>query len=125
LDKVIALLNIRLTGPNSLKGFCDEAHFARLHLTVTSSALVDGLTQAKAALFCLEQIQSEDITKDLHIAFAELLSHSLLHATRQLPELRTAIQILLTQHLALYQKLPSETQKAITDYLDCISETYK
>jgi hypothetical protein len=117
-DEVNASLNIRLEGPNSLKGLCDEAHFARMHLTMTSSAFVNGSTQAKAALFCLKQIQSKDITKDLHIAFSKLLSHSLLHSTRQLPELINAIQMLRTQHLALYQILPSETQIAITDYLE-------
>ncbi|KAF8800860.1 hypothetical protein BYT27DRAFT_6821233 [Phlegmacium glaucopus] len=115
-DEINASLNIRLTGPNSLKGLCNEAHFARSHLTTTSSALVNGSTQAKAALFCLKQIQSKGITKDLHIAFVKLLPHSLLHAT-QLPELRTAIQSLQTQHLTVYQRLPLETQNAITDYL--------
>jgi hypothetical protein len=31
-DEINALLNIRLTGPDSFKGLCDEAHFARSHL---------------------------------------------------------------------------------------------
>ena len=115
-DEINASLDIRLTGSDSLKGFCDEAHFARSRLKRTLFALLKGSTQSKAALFCLKQIQSEDITEDLRIAFAKLLPHSLLHAWK-LPELRTAIQCLQTQHL-IYQRLPVETRKAITDYLN-------
>ena len=114
-DEINASLNIRLTGSDSLTGVCDEARFVRLHLKKTMSVLLEGSTQAKAALFCTKQIQSEDITKDLQIAFAKLLPYSLLHA-EQLPELNTAIQQLSTQRL-IYQRLPVETRKAITDYL--------
>ena len=114
-DEVDASLKIRLTGSDSLMGLCDDAHFARSHLKETLSALLKGSTQAKAAFFCLEQMQSDDITQDLQITFAKLLPHSLLHANH-LPELRTAIQQLRSQHL-IYQILPAETRKAITDYL--------
>ena len=120
-DEINASLNIHLTGPDSLMGLCDEAHFARSHLKKTMSALLKGSKQSKAALFCLKQIQSEDITEDLQIAFAKLLPHSLLHA-EQLPELRTAIQQLRTQHL-IYERLPMGTRKAITDYLPSTSGT--
>ena len=73
-------------------GLCNEAHFARSHLKKTLSTLLEGSTQAKAALFCLKQIRSEDITEDLQIAFAKLLPHSLLHA-ENLPELTEAKEI--------------------------------
>ena len=112
-------INIRLIGSDSLTGLCNEAHFARSHLIKTMSSLLKGSTQAKAALFCLKQIQSADITKDLQIAFAKPLPHSLFHA-EELPELRIAIQQLRTQHL-IYQRLPVETRKAITDYLSSTS----
>ena len=115
-DELNASRTIHLTGSDSLKGFCDEAHFARSHLKKTLSALLQGSKQSKAAFFCLKQIQSKDITEDLQIAFAKLLPHSLLYAER-LPELRTAIQWLQTQHL-IYQRLPVETRKAMTDYLN-------
>jgi hypothetical protein len=115
-DEVNASLNIRLTGSDSLKGLCDDAHFARSHLKKTMTALLTGSTQAKAALFCLEQLQSEDISEDLQTAFAKLLPHSLLHAKQfKLSELKTAIQQLQTRHL-IYERLPAETQRAITDY---------
>jgi hypothetical protein len=114
-DEIDALLNIRLEGPDSLLGLCEEARFARSHLIKTMSALLKGSKQARAALFCLKQMHSADITEDLQIAFAKLLPHSLFHA-EQSPELRTAIQQLQTQHL-IYQILPVETRKAITDYL--------
>ena len=119
-DEINASPSIRLTGSDSLTGFCNEARFARSHLKKTMSALLKGATQAKAALFCLKQIQSKDITKDLQIAFAKLLPHSLSHA-EQLPELRTAIKQLQTQQHLIYQSLPVETQKAITDYLPSTS----
>ena len=115
-DDMNVSLNIRLTGSDSLTGLCDEAHFARSHLKKTFFALLKGSTQANAALFCLEQIRSEDITKDLQITFAKLLPHSLLHA-EQLPELRTAIMRLRSQD-NIYQRLPVETRIAITVYLD-------
>lgn len=118
-DEINASLNIRLKGSDSLTGLCDEAHFARSHLKKTMSALLKGSKQAKAALFCLKQIQSEDIPEDLQTAFAKLLPHSLLHA-EQLPKLRTAIQQLRTQHL-IYERLPVETRKAITEYLPSTS----
>jgi hypothetical protein len=86
---------------------------------MTMSALLKGSKQARAALFCLKEIQSVHITKDLQIAFAKLLTHSLFHA-EQLPELRTAIQQLRTQHI-IYQRLPVETQKAMTEYLPSTS----
>ena len=114
-DEINASLNIRLTGPDSLLSLCDEARFARSHLKMTMSALLKGSKQARAALFCLKEIQSVHITKDLQIAFAKLLTHSLFHA-EQLPELRTAIQQLRTQRI-IYQRLPVETQKAMTEYL--------
>ncbi|KAF8813059.1 hypothetical protein BYT27DRAFT_7251286 [Phlegmacium glaucopus] len=114
-DEINASLNIRLIGPKSLKGLCDEAHFARSHLTMTSSALINGSTQAKAALFCVEQICAGGIAEDLRTAFAKLLPRSLLHAEKLLT-LTLAIQSLKTDD-ALYQSLPSDTQKAITDYL--------
>ena len=114
-DEIGALLNIRLKGPDSLLGLCDEARFARSHLKKTMSVLLKGSKQARAALFCLKQMHSTDITNELQIAFAKLLPHSLFHA-EQLPELRTAVQQLQTQHV-IYQRLPLETQKAITDYL--------
>ena len=114
-DEIDALLNIRLKGPDSLLGLCDEASFARSHLKKTMSVLLKGSKQARAALFCLKQIHSTDISKELQIAFAKLLPHSLFHA-EQLPELRTAVQQLQTQHV-IYQRLPVETWKAITDYL--------
>ena len=120
-DEINASLNIHLTGSDSLTGLCDEAHFARSHLRRTLSTLLKGSTQAKAALFCLTQIQSEDITEDLQIAFAKLLPHSLLHA-KQLPELGTAIQQLRNQHL-IYPRLPVDTRKAITDYLNYLPST--
>ena len=115
-DEINAQLNIRMTGPDSLQGLCDEAHFARSRLTKTSSALLNDSTQAKAALFCLEQITDEDTTEDLRFAFAKLLPHSLSHAS-QLPELTTNIQILLIQHATLYKRLPLVTTNAIEDYL--------
>ena len=115
-DEINASLNIHLTGPDSLLGLCDEARFARSHLKNTMSALLRGSKQARAALFCLKQMQSVDISKDLQIAFAKLLTHSLFHA-EQLPELRTAIiKQLLTQPL-IYQILPEETREAITEYI--------
>ena len=114
-DEIGALLNNRLKGPDSLLGLCDEARFARSHLKKTMSVLLKGSKQARAALFCLKQMHSTDITKELQIAFAKLLPHSLFHA-EQLPELRTAVQQLQTQHV-IYQNLTVETQKAITDYL--------
>jgi hypothetical protein len=116
-DEISASLNIRLTGSDSLTGFCDEARFSRSHLKKTMSALLKGSTQANAALFCVKQIQCDDITdfSDLQIAFAKLLPHSLLLAEK-LPELITQVQKLRTQQFT-YQRLPVETQKAITDYL--------
>ena len=120
-DEIDVSLNIHLTGSDSLTGFCDEAHFARSHLKKMMSALLKSSTQANAALFCLEQIQSEDILEDLQIAFAKLLPHSLLHAEK-LPELRTAIMRLRSQDV-IYQRLPLETRKAITIYLDCPPST--
>ena len=120
-DEINASLNIRLIGSESLRGLCDEAHFVRPHLKKTMSILLEGSTQAKAALFCIEQIQSKDITKDLQIAFAKLLPHSLLHA-QQLPELKTAIQQLQTQCL-IYKRLPMKTRKAIIEYLLSTTES--
>ena len=55
-DEINAQLNIPLRGPESLRGLCDEAHFARSRLRKTLSALLNDYTQAEAALFCLEQI---------------------------------------------------------------------
>jgi len=49
-------------------GLCDEAHFTRSCLTKTSLVLLNDLTQAKAALFCLEQITDENTTEDLRVA---------------------------------------------------------
>ena len=118
-DEINVSLNIRMKGSDSLMSFCDEICFARSHLKKTMSALLKGSKQARAALFCFEQIQSNDITEDLQIAFAKLLPHSLLHAERS-PRLRTAIQQLRTQHL-IYQRLPVETRKAISDYLPSTS----
>ena len=83
------------------------------------SDLLKGSKQARAALFCIKQIQSEDNTEDEQIAFAKLLPHSLLHA-EQLPELRTAIH--QTRHLTIYQRLPVDTRKAITDYLNYLPD---
>ncbi|KAF8813066.1 hypothetical protein BYT27DRAFT_6392084 [Phlegmacium glaucopus] len=114
-DEINASLDVRLTGPNSLKGLYDEADFARSHLKKTSSALVKGLTPAKAALFCVKQIQAEGITEDLRIAFAKLLPH-LLWRAEQSPELEIDILGLQNQ-FTLYQRLPLKTQKAIADYL--------
>ena len=76
----------------------------------------NGFTQAKAALFCLEQIADENTTEDLRVAFGKLLSHSLSHAC-QSPELTTNIQNLLTQHPTICKRLPLVTTKAIADYL--------
>ena len=92
-----------MTGPDSLQGLCDEAHFARSCLMKTSAALLNESTQAKAARFCLEQIKDGDITEDLRFAFAKLLPYSLSH-TKQLPELTVGIQTLLTQHPTIYKK---------------------
>ena len=114
-DEINASLNIRLTGSDSLTGFCDEAHFTRSHHKKTLSVLLEGSTQTKAALFCLMQIQSEDISEDLQIAFAKLLPHSLLHAEK-LPELKAAIMRLRSQDI-IYQRLPLMTRKAIIVYL--------
>ena len=111
--KILLTRNIRLTGSDSLTGFCDEAHFARSHLKKTMTALLKGSTQAKAALFCVKQMQSEDITEDLKIAFAKLLPHSLLHA-EELLELRFAILRLRTRYQL--ERFPAETRKAIADY---------
>jgi len=47
-DEINARLNIRLTGPDSLEGFCEGAHFARSRLTKTSSASL--MTQLKQTL---------------------------------------------------------------------------
>ena len=118
-DEINTSLNIYMTGSDSLMGLCDEARFARSRLKETMSVLLEGPTQAKAALFCIKQIQSEDITKELQIAFAKLLPHSLFHA-EQSPELKAAIHQLRTQSL-IYQRLPVETRKAITDYLPSTS----
>ena len=115
-DEINAQLNIPLTGPESLKSLCDEAHFTRSRLTKTSSTLLNDFTQAKAALLCLEQITDENTTEDLRVAFAKLLPHSLSHA-RQWPELVTNIQILLTQHSTLCKRLPLVTMNAIAEYL--------
>jgi len=114
--EINARLNIRLTGPDSLQSLCDEAHFARWCLTKTSLALLNDLTQAKAALFCLEQIANENTTEDLRVAFAKILPYSLSH-TCQSPELTTNIRILLTQHPTLCKRLPLVTTKAMADYL--------
>ena len=115
-DEISAQLNIPLTGPGSLQGLCDEAHFARSRLTKTSATLLNDSTQANAALFCFKQMRDGDNTEDLRVAFAKLLPHSLSHA-KQLPKLTTDIQILLTQHPTLYKRLPLVTMEAITDYL--------
>ncbi len=114
--EINAQLNIHLTGPDSLQGLCDEAHFARSCLTKTSSALLKKSTQAEAARFCIEQIKDEDTTEDLRVAFAKLLPHSLSHA-KPLPKLMTDILNLQTQHYTIYNRLPLETTKAITDYV--------
>ena len=116
-DEINTQLNIRLKGPDFLQSLCDEAHFVRSCLTKTSSALLNDLTQAKAALFCVKQITNKRTTEDLRVAFAKLLPHSLSHARPQWPELTTNIQILLTQHPTLCESLPSVTMQAITDYL--------
>ena len=116
-DEINAQLNIRLKGPDFLQSLCDEAHFVRSCLTKTSSALLNDLTQAKAALFCVKQITNKGTTEDLRVAFAKLLPHSLSHARPQWPELTTNIQILLTQNPTLCDSLPSVTMQAITDYL--------
>ena len=75
-DEINSLLKIHLTGSDSLTGLCDEARFARSYLKKTMSVLLKSLTQTKAALFCLEQIQSENIAEDLRIVFAKLLPHT-------------------------------------------------
>ena len=98
---------------------------------LTSSALLNGSTQAKVAIFFLDQIQSEDITEDLQISFAKLLPHSLFYA-KKLPELtlgkaktslfclQIAFAKLLLFSLLDAEKLPELTQakaKAALFYL--------
>ena len=121
-DEINAQLNIRLTGPDSLEGFCEGAHFARSRLTKTSSALLNDSTQANAALFCLEQIKDAHVAEDVRVAFAKLLPHSLSYA-KKLPELTTAIGTLLTQHPTIYKSLPQVTMEGITDYLGRLHST--
>ena len=91
-DEIYASLNaspyFHLTGPDSLASLCDEAHFVRSNLKKTWSTLIEGSTQADAALFCLK-LMRDDVLGELQIAFAKLLPHSLLHADK-LPELTQA-----------------------------------
>jgi len=114
-DEINAQLDIRLTGPESLRGLCHEAHFVRSRLMKTSSALLTDFTQAEAAFFCLEQITDENTTEDLRVAFAKLLPHSLSHAS-QWPELTINILNLVTNLPTLCQRLPLVTMNAIEDY---------
>ena len=114
-DEVVITAGLRIPPSRweSLRSICDEAPFVRSHLPKTLSVLLDGSRQERAALFCLAEITGRS-TKLM--VFSKLLPHSLSHAT-QSPRLTTAINKLLASDRELYERLPSNTQKAISDYV--------
>jgi len=110
---ITAGLKIPLSRWESLRSICDEALFVRSHLPKTLSVLLDGSRQERAALFCLAEITGRSTNL---MVFSELLPHSLSHATRS-SRLTTSINELLTSDRDLYERLPSKTQVAISDYV--------
>ncbi len=103
--EINAQLNIHLTGPDSLQGLCDEAHFARSCLTKTSSALLKKSTQAEAARFCIEQIKDED-------RYPQLANSALYHLQQ------TSLGDNKSDHRL---RRPSTLSKRIPEIWDCCS----
>lgn len=110
---ITAGLKIPLSHLESLRSVCDEAPFVRSHLPNTLSVLLDGSRQERAALFCLAEMTGRSTNL---MVFSELLPHSLYRATRS-SRLMTAINELLTTDRDLYERLPSKTQSAISNYV--------
>ncbi|KAF4620557.1 hypothetical protein D9613_000082 [Agrocybe pediades] len=116
-DEINAQLNIKLLGPDSLQGFCDEASFARSNLPTTMSHFLKKSKQASSAVFCLEQILSEDTEDVMRSAFANLLPDLLSHAQATV-KLTSSIETLLTANPAIRKQLPPEMMSSITSYLE-------
>ncbi|KAF9563551.1 hypothetical protein CPC08DRAFT_318258 [Agrocybe pediades] len=119
-DEINARLNIKLMGPDSLQGLCDEASFARSNLPATMSTFLGKYTQARSAVFCLEQILSQDTKDVMRSAFATLLPDLLARAEATAP-LISAIETLLTENPAICKRLPPETMKSIASYLERVN----
>ncbi|KAF9554680.1 hypothetical protein CPC08DRAFT_164924 [Agrocybe pediades] len=116
-DEVNARLIIKLLGPSSLQGLCDEASFARSNLPATMSMLLDKSKQERSAVFCLEKVLSQDTKDVMRSAFATLLP-DLLARAEATATLTSLIETLLTENPAICKRLPPEAMKSITDYLE-------
>jgi len=117
-DEVIisAGLNIPLKGSDAVRSVLDEAPFVRSRLPKTSFALRLASTQIKAADFCIAHITDHSTPNNLRLAFSELLPHSLALAG-QSAKLSVQLKDLLSHPENIYTSLPSQTQRAIVDYL--------
>lgn len=116
-DKINTRLNIRLTGPASLQGLCDEAYFTHTNLPATSALLLSESIQTYTVLFCLREMTRASIPKDVKDAFAELLPHSLSHCAQRSPRIITAIAHFLALCSIGDFKVPTTATRAILDYL--------
>ncbi|KAF4615697.1 hypothetical protein D9613_012527 [Agrocybe pediades] len=119
-DDINSRLNIKLLGPDSLQGLCDEAAFARANLPATMSNFLDKSKQAHSAVFCLEQVTSQGTKDVIRSAFATLLPDLLAHAEATAKLINT-IETLLTANPAICKRLPPETMKSITSYLERVN----
>jgi len=102
--------------PSALRGLCDETDFVRCYLPKTSSTILRKWSPESDAIFCLGQMALPDINEDIRVAFANLLSTSLLFTVPS-SELTKSIEYILAQPM-ICQTLPSDTIEAINQYME-------
>ncbi|KAF4612512.1 hypothetical protein D9613_012743 [Agrocybe pediades] len=117
-DEVDTRLDFKLVGPDSLRGLCNEARFARLNLPATMSILLDKSRQARAADFCLQHIMSAETEGTQWRSGLATLLPDLLTRAEATPTLTSSIGTLLAAHPAIFARLPLETMKSIANYLE-------
>ena len=115
-DRVITPTNLHINPLRwaSFRSICDTAYFVHSHLPKTSSILLDGSKQADAAYFCITQLRHS--TPNTWNILPELLAESLSHAGRS-PKVINSIRGFLRGRNGKYKGLPSNTWRAMTDYL--------
>ena len=115
-DKVITPIHLHINSLRwaSFRSICDAACFVHSHLPKTSSILLDGSKQAEAAHFCITQLRSS--TPNTWNILPELLADSLSHASRS-PKVINSIRGFLRRRNGKFKGLPSNTWRAMTDYL--------